>query len=210
VTAPYKRVGTEDQVGAHHRRIRTLEANRSQPDAYSFNWAENSINANEPDKVVSVGGTDPAGVGLYSTGYVCDNLAVMCGCHIFPIGGFSAGTGSQYLIPLGQSVLYQPYLPYFPLIFGQALYPDGQSVNSQVLGVMVAYDDTAATYTTMYLRASAIDYLGDGSIYVEAYDPTSGNLWGPTFPYTWAADDIMLSGNFTYTLASSLTDTVGS
>jgi hypothetical protein len=206
VTAPYKRVGTDDQVGIHHRRIRHLEANRSQPDAYVFNWAENAINSAEPDKVVSVGGTDPTGLGLYSDGYICDNLAVMCVCHLTTIGGFTAGTGSQYLIPLGQLPLYE----FFPTFFASATYPSAASNVSQVLGVMVAYDDSAVAYTTLYLRISAIDYLGDGSKYVEAYDPTSGSLLGPAFPYTWAAGDFLLSGNFTYMLAGSLIDTIGS
>lgn len=206
MTAPYKRVGTDDQVGLHHRRIRTIEANRSQPDPLIFNWAENPINYGEPTKVVSVGGTDPAGIDVYSVGYICDNYAATCICHIAVIGGFSAGTGSQYLIPLGQFPLYE----YLPTFFASATYPSSGSQVSQVLGVMVAYDDSAAAYTTLYLRCSAIDYLGDGSKYVEAYDPTTGNLWGPAFPYTWDANDILLSGNFSYTLVTSLIDTIGS
>lgn len=206
MTAPYKRIGTDDQVGVHHRRIRHLEANRSQPDAFLFSWAENPINSASPDKVVSVGGDDPTGLGTYTQGYVCDNLAAICACHVITIGGFTAGTGSQYLIPLGQLPLYE----YFPTFFASATYPDSMSQVSQVLGVMISYDDSTTSYTTLYLRISAIDYLGDGSKYVEAYDPTSGSLWGPTFPYTWAANDIMLSGNFTYALNDSLIDTVGS
>jgi hypothetical protein len=206
MTAPYKRMDEDDQIAAAHRRVRTIEANRSQPDGLIFNWAQNPTNENGPDKVVSYGGTDPEGISLTSGGLVLDNLGVICECDALAVGGFSAGTGSQYLIPLGQSPLWE----YVPGFFAQATFPGSGSVVSQVLGVMISYDDSAGLYTTLYLRVSPIDYLGDGSAYVEAYDPTNDSLWGPAYPYTWASPDIMLNGNFTYTLANSLIDTIGS
>lgn len=206
MTAPYIRTGTEDQVAAQKRRIRTIEANRSQPDAVVFAWAESPESVLSGSTVVSVGGTDPDGIGVYAVGYLTDQLVANCMVHVEPIGGFAAGTGTQYLMALGQSTLYE----YLPTFFADVYYPSSYSVVNQMLGVVTAQDATTGLFTNMNARISVLDPLGDGSKFMEFYDPVTGNLWGPAFPYAWAAGDILLSGTFVYTLATSLTDTLGS
>jgi hypothetical protein len=191
MTAPYKRTHPADQTGYSLARIRTLEANRTTLDAEMFTLDQT---------VSSVGGDDPIYYYFTSACYVTGNLLVTCffaiGCGVL-FNSFDPGTGSQYLItmPAGPAPLSRYYGGWFG-------YADGEPP----LGQVEAYDDSGAVGKTLSLRISAQPSPITGDQALEAWDPVTGNLWGPTYPFTWADDDALLQGVFTYPLDTSLLD----
>jgi hypothetical protein len=210
VTAPYKRLTDTDHTAGQLRRIKTIEASPRQRDAEEFDVFaltqehidDGGIAARGFVTSSTVIGNQPNNYTLSSDSFVTGNLIASCW---FVLGAgtlfdsFVAGTGAQYLLPL-------PAL--------DNVEPDGgtQSRYRVAFGIPQfgfagSYDDSTATPSvTLILRISSIDYLGDGSQYLEAYDPVTNTLWGPTFPFTWADDDILLQGWFSYPLLSSLLD----
>jgi hypothetical protein len=193
VTAPYKREGTEDAAGSQKHRIRSLEANCCTEDATSFDPLWNGADV-YPTGRIHATGTDPT-VSDYSVsalGYVTGNYVANARFFIeASASGISAGTG-DYLLTFpatGDQAVYLPepdYVAYFP-----------------TLGSAYCWDSSANDYFPMMLRLSPT-YSVLGFPALEAFDPTTGTLWSATFPFAWAASDVLLTGTFTYFLSESL------
>jgi hypothetical protein len=84
---------------------------------------------------------------------------------------------------------------YLPEPYYIAYYP--------TLGSAYCWDSSADDYFPMMLRLSPT-YSILGGPALEAFDPTTGTLWSATFPFAWAASDVLLAGTFNYFLAESL------
>jgi hypothetical protein len=189
MTAPYKRQHPADQTGYSLSRIRTLEANRTTLDAEEFQLEGFSCEA----------GTDPTNYQFSSRCFVTGNLLATC---FFVIGSgdglfgmYTPGTGAQYLI--GLPVSTSRYYGFITGVYDQFI----------PMGYVEASDSVTGFRTPLGLKMSALPFPATGGLAVEAYDPATGTLWGPTYPYTWnGSGDMILGGVFHYPLASSLLD----
>lgn len=207
MTAPYKRTSGLDQVGVNLKRVRSLEANQVTQDAEIFTFWTPSADYPSQEQIVSVGGSDPSFYELQSQSYVTGNLiahvwfSIVTGALLNP---FDPGSGSQYLLALpsvDSSSNGGPQSRYVPGWTGKI----GAVAPNPPIGW--ATSESSGSYTHMGLRISNVDYnTGTGNYFLEAFNAGTGALWGPSSPYGWGNDDLLLGGWFSYPLDASLLD----
>lgn len=208
MTAPYKRNTLADSIGAHLRRTRSLEANPPTQDAELFDFWIPSADYPLQDQIVSVGGAAPSFFTLQSFGYVTGNLianvwfAIATGGIATP---FNPGSGSQYLIALPSYDSSSDGGPQSRYVPGWRGLLAGLSVASPIGW---GTSESGGSVASMGLRVSSVDYnTGTGNAFLEAYDSSSGALWGPSSPFAWGTGgDLLLGGFFSYPLDTSLLD----
>lgn len=191
MTAPYKRFSVPGGMGSQLDRIRKLElghGNLPYDDGILSTYAETGFGP----FFSSEDGTNVSGISMDHSASLIQDQVVILQFIVGAFGGFSAGTGSTYLIGLNPSATLR-------VVWVNPLGVQFQAV----LGSGYAYDFSADAYTAVLFRGSdkvcPVRNPKPGVAYqdgynIEAVNPVTGDVVGPGAPYSWASGDILMTG----------------
>lgn len=177
MTAPYQRIYVPNAVAQNRNRVKKSENMDMLPDIFDPVYPDPVTS----ERVTEDDGSSPTGYLFPSTSYLLQQGIVHAGIEFLAIGGWTPGSGTQFL-------------------FGLAITPFSEWANGGFpLGYGVSIDDSTGAQTPVYFEANVVTpFPVAGFIYAQAVVWATGAVVGPGVPYTWATGDTVFKGNLTY------------